>query len=343
MNISQPTRFQLIHGAPGDVLCSLGYCIKWPEFTGHFVYYGRDASVPDFIRAQSFCRELRVVAPSDGHEYGWSIQALCIHPRNHPQRREFLQTIAERAGVDNLAEFQVHMEMKHVWPNVWWKSTDLPQYAKDWARETILKNGKPNILIHPYSFQSNSLARHWPHWETTLKWFSEQRQWNCYLTGCGWQWKAGTGHMVNLLGRTPTNNHVLGLQQLADLTIGTSCNLSHYATVIDRPMVTCLNIAVQNPGAYFRRQYEFGGATIIGFHEPFKKLRDAVTNHLSKHPGKPRINEIANAHPLDGRVVAPAEKIPIPVVVAAGLEAVEPNQGNAVPNGGVVQECQQAG
>lgn len=267
----------LVHGAPGDIMCSIGHILQLPNFNGRFLLYSRDKSVAPFMRAQPFCKEVILVEPASVQEYLWSIRALCVFPRHHPQRKEFVLLLAARSGIPSkhIREWQVSMEMKHTMEPVLWKTQSLPIEAEEWAEKTINRNGKPNVIIHPYSFQSNTIDRHWPHWEQALEWFcGVSSDYNFFLTGIGWGYSGNLGKITNLVNSTPSNNHVLALQKRCDLTVATSCNLSHWATCIDKPIINAINMAVIDKRWYFRKAYNFPLAMFVEFQEPFKKMRD---------------------------------------------------------------------
>ena len=276
-------------------MCSIGHALLHPEFNGNFLYYGSDPSVEPFLRAQKFCKDVKTIRPQSVMEYRWSIHALCIFQRHHPKREEMVNALAVRAGLDRkqILQYQVSAEMKHTMGPAFWKSTDLPKESEEWALSVIKQNGNPNVMLHPYSFQSNSLDRHWPHWETALDWFSKQNNYNFYLTGLGWEYKSPLRNLTNLIGKSRTNNDVLALQKLCDLTVCTSCNLSHYATIADKPTISCLNQAVTNPRWFFRQCYMFDGAILVENHEPFRKLRDSFLFFFKgSRPALPRPNPV---------------------------------------------------
>lgn len=273
-----------LHGAPGDIMVGLGNALHHPQWNGDAVYYGKDHSCVEFIQAQGF--KCQWVKPRSDHEYGFSVHALCVCSKHHPHRVTFMNAICKTLGIEykKLLQFQISIEDKHRNAPQPWKSRNLPLHSLDWAQATMEPHKKPWVVVHPYSFQSNPMENHWPHWEAALKWLAERDDATMFLTGVGWEPRADSigSNTVNLVGKTSSNNDVLALQLLADLTVTTSNNLSHFAAIADKPTITCINKAVENPNWYFRKAYVFPGATFIERGDPLRKLQKSYVSELLK-------------------------------------------------------------
>lgn len=271
-------------------MCSLGHVFQHEQWEDNkkILYYGFDKSVPDFIEAQGF--EVHHVKPGSNHEYQYSVHALCICHKHHIRRRSFIKQISKRSGIpeDSILQYQISAEIKHQSVIHHWRSNKLPKESQDLAAKLTSGQPKPWILLHPFSFQSNTKDRHWPHWDKALEWFACKKNCTIFLTGVGWQtnpeWVGET--TVDLVDKTRSNNDVLALQQLCDLTVTTSNNLSHYAVLIDKPVINCINQAVVDKSWYFRKWYHFDKAMFVEHHDPLKKLQGVYLSHfdeLSNH------------------------------------------------------------
>ena len=291
----------LIHGAPGDVMCGVGAAIKHPQFKDNrrFIYYGFDASCVDFVNAQSFCDDVLHVVPHDHLEYKRSVRMLCILPKHHALRKHMLGIIAERAGIPEarILQYQISHEMKMTGNPDHWESTDLPSRSIEFANEVFSNDGRLQVLLHPYSFQSNTLERHWLHWVQAMNWLATIPHVRFWLTGIGWEIGVVPENFMDLVNRTASNNDVLALQQRCDLTISTSNNLSHYAVLINKPIVTCINQAVTDPKWFFRKWYHFPKAVFVENRDDLSVFKTEVTGELKRLSSSEQVVPPAFQHP----------------------------------------------
>lgn len=279
--VKQP--FFFLHGAPGDVMCGIGNALAHPEFEepANFFFYGNDPSVAEFIKAQAFTKQVVHLAPSNSQEYQKSIVELCVKPNE--QNNQMLWDLARRAGFnhghgDRIITVHVGHRCKII-DNVvhHWHSTSLPSECMEWADSVLRKNGNPNILVNPFSFQSNTLNRHWPFWSRFLHWLDlKGGSWNSYITGIGWNRQCKANHVISLQDQAKTNNHVLALALLCDGIITTTNNLSHWAVIAGIPIINVVNAAVTDPNWYFRKWYHFPKAKFVEHTDPYMKLIQTV-------------------------------------------------------------------
>lgn len=286
----------LLHGAPGDVMCGIGNALKDPHWddSGRFIVYSNDPSTFRLVEAQKFYRGGFYVTPESFDEYKRSVFDLCIRGENDPARINFVKHISNKAGVNfrDIVQSQVHRECKLLWPVHQWSGGIVPDYAVDRAKKLMEYrgdgNGRKLFMIHPFSFQSNTLERHWPHWSKALPWLIGNKQHDFVITGVGWApmfLGSGPENIRCLVkdGRTTDetlftkdNNEVLAIMEMCDGVITTTNNLSHWAVITDKPIVNVINAAVKDPNWYFRRWYNFPKARFVQFNDSLEAFIETI-------------------------------------------------------------------
>lgn len=292
----------MVHGAPGDVICAIGNAMmheSWRD-RNRFLYYGYDAAVPEFIRAQSFCEECVAVIEKNPHQYAQSVQTLCIkvHPTDEGYYPYLRQFVLPKTGIK---PEQLHLVLigemaKREYRIHRWKNPKLPDKVRAWAKDRFIDDGKRSYLLHPTSWQSNDVKRHWPNWTDAILWLlQEHPQLRFYLTGQDYPHRFVSDNLVNLVDQTPTFMEPMAIADLCSGIISTTNNLSHYAVLTDKPSVACCVWGMSQPWYYFRKWVDVLPIRLVEFRDPLSEFKArcndlfAITR-FGPHAWKPENN-----------------------------------------------------
>jgi len=120
-----------------------------------------------------------------------------------------------------------------------WHGARLPGWAHEWAAEAARDLPEDFYVLHPYSFQSTTLAMHWPYWQIAINSLLHYTGATYVLTGAGWHSQGEHPRLVNLLGKAPSMLAVMALAQRSKGIIGTCNSLAHWAVIQNIPAVIC--------------------------------------------------------------------------------------------------------
>lgn len=270
--------YYLLISAPGDCLCSIGSAMLHPGFTApaDFLYIGYDRAIPEFVKAQKFCRSCpsvilnpaayqrfeyemsRRLHPSDEGYYP-ALRAVLAGTSIKPEQL-YLTYIGEQAKRD----YRIHR----------WKNPQLPQSARDFAKDLFIPDDTRSYLLHPFSWQSNTKERHWKHWTEAILWLlREHPNTRFYMTGQNYAHSFKSDNLVNLIDATPTVLEVLALADLCDGVISTTNCLTHWAVLTDKPSVAACCWVMSIPDYYFRRWVDVVPIRLVEFSDSLEVFK----------------------------------------------------------------------
>lgn len=273
------TKLFFVHGAPGDVICGIGNAMLHEEWksTNDFLYYGRDPAVAEFIRAQSFCDQCIGVIEKDPHRYQQSVQQLCIKvfPTDEGYYPYLKSVVLPKTGIAPQQLHLVHIgEMaKRQYRIHRWKNPQLPYSVLAWAKDVFIQDGRRSYVLQPYSWQSNTKERHWPHWTDAILWLLQNTDHRYYLTGQDMAHRFASDNLVDLIDKTPTFQEVLAIADLCDGVISTTNNLTHWAVMTDKPSVACCVWGMSFKWYYFRKWVEVAPVRLVEFKDDLNAFK----------------------------------------------------------------------
>lgn len=263
-------------GAWGDVMVSLSRARSRLLQSGQekcgVVYYGHDASVADFIEAQSFVREVKHVRPVPS-QYRNIVRMAC---EVQTDREAWLPAVLGATGIDINA-----VTLTHVTPSLYafpvyreFPNPQLPREWEEWAKEVSADWGDDWYLLNPFSTQSVRPNEHWPHWNEATDWLAD-REVKCVLVGAERRLTGDNDNLINLTGQVPTMGHVLALANRAGGIISTSNSLSLWSVMTGKPAVIALNTVADNQRNVFRVYLDHEPNILVGQRDRFEVFEAA--------------------------------------------------------------------
>lgn len=242
-------RYGTAVGAWGDCFVAYGKARAVIQQLGEpvfgLIHYGFDPAISAFLRLQEGVADVRHVIPESREIYNWYLhQMLCV-----PSClvADYASQILKGTGIAPEQVVRTHVYHLNFRQAVHrWHNPLLPESAMNWARDFVAAgcDGKPFLLLHPYSVQSTPLEDHWPGWRRAIEWLAEiagdfgvKLLW----TGTDNPLDIRSPQIVDALRRTPSMMEVFALQRLAQLTISTTNGLAHWAVMDNCPTIACCN------------------------------------------------------------------------------------------------------
>jgi hypothetical protein len=284
--VDAPMSRFFVMSAPGDTFCAIGNAMlhhAWEE-PADFLYYGYDPDVAEFIRVQAFCKScVDVIAKSDD-EYQRSVLELAVKLKPlEGGYNDYLRTILP-PEIDPASLHLVHIgeQAKREYRIKRWKNPQLPEVVRAWAEQCFFRHdARKSILLNPYSFQSNTIQRHWPHWVQAILWLlREFPDVRFYLTGHGFHHKFSAPNLVDLVGQTPSFMSVLALANLCDGIISTTNNLTHWAVMTGTPCVSPCVWCMSVDWYYFRKWVNVEPVRLVEYTSPIESFQAACREKL---------------------------------------------------------------
>jgi hypothetical protein len=272
----------------GDALATLGNAesvLKWSGGAIGVLHYGTSKGVADFLRSQPMVTEVRQIEPPDKGTF----DEIANDAGGYYSRpvSAWLPRILEGTGIDpaGVALTQVH------WPWATWtvnRPTNLvlPQEAHEWADAFRAEQGE-YLLVQPYSVgNSVTLTDHWPHWAAFMRWLIQTCEGSHRLVFVGQMplhGLAGRPNVVDLIGQTPTMEHVFALAQRARGVVST-CNALGVWTACQGPQGTpaliAANAAIPKPHSYWYRWQDCAPNTLLPYQATLARFTKAAEKWL---------------------------------------------------------------
>lgn len=238
----------------GDVICSLGF-FQERLGTGGIVYYGGTHGMEDFLKCQPFITELKVTRHKDVPEFQATMQALWT-PSQYEQG---LLTVLGNTGVNpedvvNTAlSFDESRNYNRNYPIV--QNLNLPQEAREWAKEMSKSLPRPFYVVQPYSINTVNLNGHWPYWWEYIRWLIQDKSKHFVTVGKDWDDEPlkTFNNTTCLVKKTPTMCHVFALAELSDGVITTSNSLAHFCVASGIKTIVCGNVRNTDPNDFFTK------------------------------------------------------------------------------------------
>lgn len=265
-------------GAPGDVICGIGSAMLHSDFKSpaDFLYIGYSEDVAEFVRAQSFCASCVSIIMT-GSDYTAAEYALTRKLPPEQSCRAYLRTIGvDKIGISPDRVYLTHIgeQAKRDYRIHRWKNPQLPESVREWAKERFIDDGIRSYLLHPTSWQSNDLKKHWPHWTEAIVWLLQNYpQHRFYLTGQDYSHRFVSDNLVNLVDQTPTFMEVLAVSDLCHAVISTTNNLSHWCILTDKPSVACCVWGMSFPWYYFRKWIDVVPIRLVEFSDSLEVFK----------------------------------------------------------------------
>lgn len=241
----------------GDALGVLGNCqtlLRGNEGARiNILHYGFNKGIKEFLELQPCIGEVRRIEPPDkdtAREVGNEVGAYYAYPKE-----KWLPKLLQGTGIDpdTVAETQIHWPWG-TWPVHHPVDVRLREDAETWAEQKRAELGE-FILVQPYSTSSVNVAEHWPYWTPYLRWMLQATVSTHLLVFCGLNKIPGLKgpNVIDLIGETPSMQHVFALCDRAKGTITTCNGLANWAAVRGNPALIAGNHAIPRPMMYWPR------------------------------------------------------------------------------------------
>lgn len=271
-------------GAWGDVFACCGRIVallkeRKMDSIG-VIYYGSDSKIADWLRLQTWCREVIALVEPDKDEMTEQFGYLCQIRGYHSQR--YLARLLKDAGHEEIdVAFDValtQLRLNQQQEPQYWSGPRLSIPALQWAQETAESIGRPFYVLNPRSIASNKAADHWRYWSHAITWLLEMaEEFDVTFAFVCEQYLPWPEHprLVNLTGQTKTMQDVLALSQRSEGIISTSNNLGIYAPIADIPgVVVCARTCGRE--TFYHRWMEHPLIKLLDFEDGLYQFMAAV-------------------------------------------------------------------
>lgn len=235
-------------GAWGDSFVSLGSARAKMQEAGvtefGMVHYGFDPHISTFLSHQPGVSAVKHVRPENKAAYHYALSLL-----GNPTLplSSYAETLLRGTGIEARECQRTHVYHLNYRQAVHrFFNPVLPVRSLVWAEKFIetVCEGKPFVMLHPFSTQSSTIEGHWPYWKAAAIWLSGVVA-DCggkvVWTGTERPFDVSSPHLVNAVGLTPSMLEVFALQRMAALTVSTSNGCAHWAVMDKKPAVVCCN------------------------------------------------------------------------------------------------------
>lgn len=235
-------------GAWGDSFVAYGKAWHAMQALGErefgIVHYGFDPHISAFLSHQKGVAAVHHVRPENEAAYRYWLHHLSMPTCPFS---EYADELLRGTGLSMAEVLRTHvygLDYKQTVHH--WHDPVLPARSTAWAKSFAERvcEGKPFILLHPFSTQSSSLDGHWPYWKAAIEWlmsaaadFAMKVLW----TGAVNPLDIRHPSLINAVGVTPSMMEVFALQRQAALTVATSNGVAHWAVMDRTPAIICCN------------------------------------------------------------------------------------------------------
>jgi hypothetical protein len=255
------------------------------------VHYGFDPAISAFLSHQEGVGEVRHVRPENeaARRYWVSVMSNPNVPLS-----DYAGELLRGTGIPAERVARTHVyHLNFPQPVHRWQGPVLPEDSLSWAQAFAgrVSEGRPFLLLHPYSTQSSALEGHWPWWRQAVEWlvadvapkFGVKILW----TGAVAPIDIRSPWLVNAVGLTPSMLEVFALQRLAALTICTSNGCAHWAVIDQKPaVVSCNNHMIPDdplPGGHiFKRWISTPPVVQVEYRDKLEVFQRRVCEALSE-------------------------------------------------------------
>lgn len=263
----------------GDVMCCMGNIRKLQAQRGmgdvNVLYYGRDAKIADWLRAQERVGEVVAIVDPDKRTMENNYAALSQSKAHHAVAAwdRLLTDRAPTIGRGFIA--MTHLCLAEDRPCNYWSGAKLSEEATDWARGIAAGLDKEFVLLNPLSVASNQMEDHWPYWPDAMLWCVQNLKCQIVITGQEHIPYPPFDNVVNLTTQTPTMQHLLALAELSAGMITTSNNLGIYAPIASIPsVVVCAKTCTE--GSFYFKWMKHQAIDLIPYNDSMQEFVNAT-------------------------------------------------------------------
>lgn len=258
-------------GEWGDGIAAVGISRRLGAPKGtRWLLAGSDRKLVDWLGRQTGAEEHSghiLKAPDVGTYMAWVKRACCETPAEGIRCAEELLALAG-IQADEIYAAQVNYQR---WPDPTvsrWMGPELSGESVEWAAAQAGKLGK-FLLLHPYSNASTPEDAHWEGWVEGIA-SLKQMSMPVLITGRMWPDAWGPqptgGSLVDMIGATPSMEHLLALTTHAKGVVTTSNCLSMWSYTASVKTVVMMNRALTRmTDNWFRRWIEHPMNELVPF------------------------------------------------------------------------------
>ena len=276
----QPFRYATVFGAWGDCLCTLGNVRERLSQVGQkqceAIYWGKDPSVADFLRCQRFFSRVIDCVPDEPWQYYDLIQR-CVDGRYYPEGwlKDLLSWATEEVDPGPIAMTHLRFVMEpEPRPIQRWHYGILPASVREKAKQ-IVKDFRPDLILHPRSENSTPWSKHWPHWDEAIDFLLEQG-YRIILTGKGYQVSKVHRCLLNLVNQTESMMDVFALAEACGRVICSNNSLAHWCVVQGLPAMVCLHANTLGAEDYYREWMQVPHLSLVEMNEGMNVFQEKL-------------------------------------------------------------------
>lgn len=272
--VSEPSWALCIGDGYGDAIASYGNARGvLPPDGFSFLHYGYNEGAAAFLRQQPGVIGVHRVEPESPERYA-EVAALAGGYNTDPQ--DWLPEILRGTYINQgqVAQTQVRWRWG-AWPVHRPQGMALSEEAQEWAQAKASSLGR-FLLVQPYSVgNSVSWGDHWPHWSAFLRWLVGR---GLLIVLCGQAKLHGTDrpNVTDLVGETPTVQHMLALAHHASGVI-TTCNaLANWTVCNGIPALVAANAAIPHKTGFWYRFMDAAPNTLLPYKTTLPQMQAAA-------------------------------------------------------------------
>lgn len=266
----------------GDAMASYGNARAVTKARLCFLHYGFNKGLCEWLAIQPGIYESRQLVPASPTEF----RQIADNAGGYYGRpvSTWLPHILEGTGIDpaTVAPTQVH------WPWGAWEvhrpaGMVLSDEAEAWASQMRAELGE-FILVQPYSTSSVDVSAHWPHWGRFLKWLLERCESSHLLVFAGLNKIHGLERpsVVDLIGKSPSMQHVLALADRAKGVVSTCNALANWTAIRGIKGLIATNGAIPRPDQFWRRFMATPNNTVMPLETSCEQMQAAAEKWLEE-------------------------------------------------------------
>lgn len=288
----------LVAAAWGDVLCSIAAVqdagLRKVIYVGHM-----QAAMKEFLEAQPGIDHVVAVHTTElGISYHEWLKIWGHFVDRSPHSDEMLSLLFKTCNVQ-LSPAEIYNacldHTQFYQPNRQSQNLILPTSVHHWVKILQKQRGlRDYVLVNPYSLNSTSWESHWPHWKDYLDWLVGHEDIQFVFVGLDYEPTRyrGRSNVVDLVGKTPTMMHAMGLASHAAAVITTISGMAHWCNSQDIRCVAMHNKPADRPHDVFERICTSDQFYKIWFRDPLRAGIAATQHALDLSGNGPIAREI---------------------------------------------------